>query len=271
MATIVILEHLLQREVKLPYMVYQLAERWRAAGHRVIVHHGFQNPPPGDLAVNNIDLTVVPEGYRELLGRYRRVINGAVLDVSKSRFSEQRLRPGDAWTGAVIVKTEANFGGKPEQLLRSLAMKSGMPCDIPAGPVADGYPTYASLREMPESVWSVPGLIVEKFLPERDERGYYIRIWTFFGARERSSRFRADVPIIKSEHVRDREPVQVPDQIRAWRDRLRFDYGKFDYVKAHGRFLLLDANRTPSLPPEFAPRAAETVDLLAGGLEDYLR
>jgi hypothetical protein len=271
MASIVILEHLLQREARVPYMVYQIAERWRAAGHRVLVHHGIENAPSADLAINNIDLTVVPDSYRRLFERYLRVVNGGVLDVSKSRFSEQRLAPGDPWEGAVIVKTEANFGGKPEQLLRSLAMKSGLPCDIPEGPVADGYPVYASPREVPESAWRIPGLIVEKFLPERDERGYYIRIWTFFGACERSSRFRAEVPIIKSEHVREREPVQVPDEIRAWRRKLGFDFGKFDYVVADGKVVLLDANRAPALPPAFAAQASETVDLLAGGLEDFLR
>lgn len=251
-------------------MVYALAERWRARGHRVLVHHGTENPPPGDLAVNNVDLTVIPDAYRALFARYARVINGAVLDVSKRRFSQDLLEPGSDWNGPVIVKTETNFGGRPEQLLRSMAQRAGVPCEIPAGPVAEGYPTYASLAEVPETAWSTPGLVVERFLPERDARGYYIRIWTFFGTRERNSRFRAEVPIIKSHNVLERETVEVPDEILAWRDKLGFDYGKFDYVMADGRFLLLDANRTPSLPPEFAPRVAESVDLLAGGLEDFL-
>ena len=85
MATIVILEHELQGHVRLPYMVYSLAERWKGAGHQVLVHRGPGAPPAGDLAIVNIDLTVIPAAYRGLYARYRRVVNGRVPDVSKAR------------------------------------------------------------------------------------------------------------------------------------------------------------------------------------------
>ena len=120
MAAIVILEHELQRYVEQPYMVYSLAERWRRAGHAVLVHRGLGTPPPGDLAIANIDLTVIPGDYRALYARYPRVVNGGVTDVSKSRFSADLLDRYSDWIGPVIVKTEANYGGKPEQLLRAL-------------------------------------------------------------------------------------------------------------------------------------------------------
>lgn len=270
MATIVILEHLLQARLKLPYMVYALAQRWAREGHRIIVHRGPGAPPPGDLAINNIEPTLTPPVYRTLFERYPRVVNGRVVDISKSRFSLDLLERDSAWRGPVIVKTEANFGGKPEQLLRAAASQASEADDMPAGPVAEGYPTYVSAAEVPKAAWSTPGLIVERFLPERDERGYYLRVWTFFGDRERSSRYRSAAPIVKSHNVMEREEVPVPDAMRAWRQKLGFDFGKFDYVLNGGRYVLLDVNRTPSLPASLPPDVAAGMDALAPGLAAFL-
>jgi hypothetical protein len=270
-ATIVILEHELQRHVQLPYMAYALAERWRRAGHEVEVHHGTHEPPAGDVALVNIDLTVIPPAYQALFARYRRVINGRVTDVSKSRFSVDLLDRYSDWIGPVIVKTEANYGGKPEALLRSVAAQAGIACDVPQGPVAEGYPVFGALREVPEAAWRTPGLVVERFLPERDAEGYYYsRHWIFFGERERSVRVKARTAIIKSSDSIGREEVPVPAQMRALRARLGFDFGKFDYVRHGERFVLLDANRTPSLPAYSDPVVSAGQDVLAAGLEAFL-
>jgi len=271
LATLVILEHELQRYVQLPYMVYSLAERWRRAGHQVRVHHGLDAPPPGDLAIVNVDLTVIPPAYRALYARYPRVVNARATDVSKSRFSADLLDRYSDWIGPVIVKTEANFGGKPEALLRSVARREGLRCDVPEGPVAEGYPVYDSLRQVPEAVWGTKGLVVERFVPERDARGYYSRHWVFFGDRDRSLRLRARVPIIKSGDALGREEIPVPDEMREWRRKLGFDFGKFDYVRHGERYVLLDVNRTPSLPAYADADVAAGQDHLAGGLVSLLR
>jgi len=271
-AAIVILEHELQRFVQLPYMVYSLAERWRRAGHEVRVHHGLAAAPAADLAVVNIDLTVIPGAYRALLARYPRAVNGRVADVSKSRFSADLLDRYSDWIGPVIVKTEANYGGKPEALLRGIARREGLSSDIPEGPVAGAYPVYAGLRAVPEAVWSTAGLVVERFLPERDASGhYYSRHWVFLGDRDRSIRLRSRAPIIKSGDALGREEVPVPAELRAWREKLGFDFGKFDYVLHGGRYVLLDVNRTPSLPAYADAEVAASQDVLAAGLAALLR
>ena len=273
MATIVILEHRMQDRLGLPYMIYAIAERWQAQGHRVLVHRGTDNPPSGDVAVLNIDVTVVPPEYCSLLKRYRRVVNGSVLDVSKRPFSQDLLDRNDSWSGPVIVKTDANYGGRPDQDIRGLCLRYGFPCEIPPGPTMTSYLTLGSIREVPETVWNTPGLIVERFLPEEDERGYYIRFWTFFGECELSSRYRAAVPIIKSQNILEREAVPVPDEIRAWREKLGFDFGKFDYVRHAGRYVLLDVNRTPAAPVTLSgfPHLVEGMKHLADGLDGILR
>jgi hypothetical protein len=270
LATIVILEHELQRYVKLPYMVYGLAERWSAQGHRVLKHHGLGTPPEADVAVANVDLTVVPEAYSRLHAGYAKVVNGRVTDVSKRRFSQHLLDRYSDWIGPVIVKTDANFGGKPEWLMRTTAQREGLDCDIPQGPVAEGYPTYASLRDVPEAVWRTPGLVAERFLPEVEDGDYFLRTWFFLGTRERSSRWRAKVPIIKASDYVSREDAEVPAEIREWRARLGLDFGKFDYVRNGDRFLLLDVNPTPGFPDHGRGMAAVVLDHLAEGLLEYL-
>lgn len=269
MATIVVLEHELQQHVDLPYMVRRFAEVWRESGHRVLLHRGLDSPPPADVAILHVDLTVVPEAYRELVARYERVVNGAVFDVSKSRFSQDLVYPDSDWAGPVIVKTEANYGGKPEQLWRSIAAQLGRTTDIAPGPLAEAYPVYDSMRQVPQIVWRTPGLIVERFLPERDERGYYVRIWSFFGDRELSTRWLAPDRIVKSANRIGRDSVDVPDEIRAWRQRLGFDFGKFDYVRHGDRWVLLDVNRTPSAPS--LARGSARMATLAAGLGCFLR
>ena len=271
MARIVILEHALQGRVALPYMVYSLAERWQRAGHSIVVHRGTSVPPAGDLAIVNIDLTVIPPAYRELYARYPRVVNGRVLDVSKRRFSADLLDRYSDWIGPVIVKTDANFGGKPEALLRDVARREGRTCDVADGPVLESYPVYRSLREVPPSVWTTPGLVVERFLAEQDGPGrFYSRHWIFFGDRDRSIRIRAAVPVIKSSDAIETEPVPVPEELRRMRTRLGFDFGKFDYVRHGERYVLIDANRTPSLPLQPGPDEFAGQDQLATGLEALL-
>lgn len=272
MATIVILEHLMQENCGTRYLLYVLAERWREIGHRVLVHYGTGEPPPGDLAVLHVDLTVIPDGYRRLLGRYRRVINGAVLDISKRRISVNLVGPDSDWEGSVIVKTDANASGHPERALYLRSREAGTPSDIPPGIALENYFICNSLAEVPEKVWTIPSFIVEKFLPEQDERGYYIRVWTFLGDRERSYRARATEPIIKSDVMLDREAVAVPDVIRAWRTRLGFDFGKFDYVVHQGQPILLDVNRTPGAPESTVqdPQRASSRRAMADAIANFL-
>lgn len=249
MARIVVIEHELQRGLDLPYMVNTFAERWCALGHEVVRHYGTDNPPPGDLAILHVDLSVTPPEYRALAGRYSKVINGRVHDISKRRFSQLIVASDDPWAGPVIVKTDANFGGQPEQMLRARAAQRGLASDIEGGPVATRYPIYPSLRDVPATYWNAPGLIVEKFVPERDAQGHYcVRVWTFFGSGERNSIWRATDPIVKAGSVIERKPEPILEPVRAWREKLGFDFGKFDYVQHAGRAILLDVNRTPSFP-----------------------
>lgn len=272
MATIVFLEHRHQAELGIHYMAYEFARRWQEQGHRVLYHRGLGTPPAGDLAIVHHDLTVIPEPYLELASRFPRVVNAATGDIRKSRYSDCRVFRGDPWPGRVLIKSEANHGGHVDDALRRAALSVGEAPDIDEGVLMDDYYLCESMSVVPQATWAQPGVIVEKFVAEEDATGSYLRVWTFFGDKDRSTRYRARVPLIRFADCFDPEPVAVPDELRALRARLRFDYGKFDYVRHEGRYYLLDANRTPGAPDAFAQDTAvsASLDRLSLGLQAFL-
>jgi hypothetical protein len=144
---------------------------------------------------------------------------------------------------------------------------------LPSGPIVSTtqpYPILGSVSEVPADVWNNPGLVVERFLPEQDAQGFWLRVWVFFEDRERCTRYCGTEPIVKGANVVARESVPVPEEMRAERERLGFDYGKFDFVVREGRAILFDANRKPGAPPP-SPEIDASNAHLAGGREALLR
>ena len=273
MATIVLLEHAFQDRLAIPYMAHAFARRWEEMGHRVLYHRGLSDPPPGDLAIQHVDLTVVPGSYRALERRYPRVLNARSWDLRKSRYSAARLGRGDAWPGQVMIKSEGNHGGYVDDALRRLDLRERGASDVQSLPVLESYYLCESIARVPSALWDTPGVLVEKFVPEPDEAGgYHLRVWTFCGSQERSTNYRALEPLIRARNYVSREPVEVPEAMRAWREKLGFDLGKFDYVLHEGEYVLLDANRTPSAPAYFVdnPEVEASFDRIARGIQDFL-
>ncbi len=269
MARIVILEH--EYQIENPFMVVAFARRWEMAGHEVLWHRGTDRPPPGDVAIFHINLTAIPENYRALCEHYPRVINGGVVDISKSMFSTNLITADDPWTGPVIVKTNANFGGLPEANARAAAKKLGLDSNVPSAPALRRYPIYRSSSEVPRQVWQEPALLVERFTPEIDEHGNFcVRVWTFFGKQQRCSLWRSKDQQVKSGNAIMRDQVEPPQNLNIWRKRLGFDFGKFDFVIYQGQEVLLDVNRTPSFPVGGSPNADAAADQLALGLSEFL-
>lgn len=273
MARIVLITHVYDNFRDRDFLLRNLAAHWLDAGHDVSLVEGLGHWPDGDVAIMHIDLSVVPRAYTEAASRYPLVVNGAAVDMRKRLVSRYLVARNDGWTGPVIVKTDLNFSGIPEQQAADRFRRDGKAPDLPPGPIVSTtrpYPIFNSPAEVPAAVWDNPGLIVERFLPERDDRGYWARAWVFFGDRERCTRYRGTHPIVKSATIVASEPAPVPDALRAERERLGFDYGKFDFVVRDGQAILLDANRTPSAPPP-NPEIEASNARLAGGLESLLR
>jgi hypothetical protein len=242
----------------------------------VTVQRGPEENPPADLAIQHIDLTVVPAEYRAWLLKYPRAINVAAIDISKRHVSENLVSARDGYQGPVLIKTNANAGGLKEarlarktrfltrRVVGSQAQRGG-PRRRPGA-----YQILRSASQVPQAVWENPHLVVEKFLPERQGGFYCLRTWQFFGTAEINSLAFAKEPIVKARNAVRIEPVDVPEELRQIRERLGFDFGKFDYVMLDGRAVLFDANKTPTLgnfPPD---RYLPLVRRLAAGLAKYL-
>jgi hypothetical protein len=272
MARIVLITHVYDNFRDRDFLLRNLAGHWLDAGHDVGLAEGLGNWPDGDVAIMHVDLSVVPAAYSEAARRYPVVVNGAAVDVRKRLVSRNLVMRDDGWTGPVIIKTDLNYSGIPEKQASERFRREGKQSDLQPGPIVSTtrYPILGSASEVPGDVWDNPGLVVERFLPERDARGYWMRAWLFFGDRERCTRFRGTHPIIKSATIVASEPAPVPDELREERKRLGFDYGKFDFVVHDGQAILLDANRTPSAPPP-RPDIEASNARLAQGLESLLR
>ncbi|MEO8460023.1 MAG: hypothetical protein ABI451_05800 [Dokdonella sp.] len=272
MSRIVIITHAYDNFRGRNLLLGSLGAHWIDAGHEIDLVEGLDNWPDADIAIMHVDLSVVPAAYTAAAERYPVVINGAVTDIRKTRVSRNLVKPGDGWSGPVIVKTDLNFSGLPERQAVEGFLRDGKASDLAPGPLVATnrpYPILASASEVPDEIWNNPGWIVERFLPEQDDHGFWVRAWVFFGDRERCTRYRGTHPIVKSTTIIDREPVPVPMELRAERERLGFDYGKFDFVVRDGCAILLDANRTPSAPPSSAEMDVSNAQL-AGGIKSFL-
>jgi hypothetical protein len=269
MGTILILTHEHDLFDDRHFLVAGLFSRWRSKGHEVVVRAGLRELPPADLAILHVDSTVVARDYIDALSRYPKVVNGATLDVSKRRFSENLVGAFDSWSGPVIVKTNANAGAIPERAHAELARMKGQKAEGPTIVMTGRYPIFPSRAEVPPRLALHPELVVEKFLPERCEDGYASRHWVFFGSAERCNRVTGPHPVVKGRDVLSRSPVPVPDELREWRRRLGFDFGKFDFVLHEGRPVLLDVNRTPTLPATLSAILEKEMEALARGLDGW--
>lgn len=254
------------------YLLHDILQELRHRGHAVTVQHGVTDRlPPGDLAILHVDATITPKAYVDFAAQYPDCLNIGVTDISKRRISGAVLHAGEAWDGRVIVKSNANFGGRAEVRLNRHALRSGEPEPFPNARVVADYRIFEHPDDVPPSSFDDPTLVVERFIPEPDPAGYALRFWVFCEDQERCNRFVSDRPILKAASVVRWEPAEVPQELRELRHRLGFDYGKFDFVMHDGRPVLLDANKTLGRPRHMDGNYAAEVQRFASGFEARLR
>lgn len=269
------------------YILAYLWKGWEARGHTVRVAQGVDEWVPGDVVFVHVDLTVVPDEYLEFAARFPVAVNGGVRDLSKHQFSTLMLRPGDRWAGRVIVKTKANYGGHVDlpygQRTAELLLHEGRP-ERPwrKRQTLDpyDYPVFDSLHDVPPGVWRNPYLMVEKFMPERNEEGLYVmRNWFFLGesgfVRKVSSPYHIVKPLTHGddsgrECYLERANDPIPDEVWTLRRQMGFDYGRFDYVEVNGRPFVFDVNTTPVIVEEGLQMFAPEFEALVGGIDGFI-
>ena len=253
-----------------PYLLFDVLKHLQTMGHRVRVSRGLE-PESGDAALLHVDSTLVGQEYLDLASRYDRPINFGTGDISKRKVSRLLLEEGDSWGGPVIVKANFNNRAVVEDLHNQRAAKKSKPLPHPGITPGEPYEVLDSIADVKSAAWSDPTLVVERFVPEQDEDGNYVlRTWVFMGPRERCSRLVTSDRISKAADVISYEPIDVPEQLRAERERLGFDFGKFDFVMRDGEPLLLDANRTPGTSRAIQALLRKGAPNLAEGLHQLM-
>jgi hypothetical protein len=265
------------------YLVQPMIPLWSELGIETVVTSEEDEPVDADAALLHVDLTVIPDACLRAAERYPRVLNGRVRDIRKRTFSTSLVtREGDD-PGPVFVKTDWNCGGRaefraallgsrPGRLMRALGLGEFFVrvCEELEEErswarrrwihTAD-YQRFASRADVPAAVWRNKNLVVERFLAEREGEDFCCRHWVFFGARERHSRTRSSNVAVKGRLSVTPLEVPVPDELRKIRERLGFDYGKFDYGVVDGQLVLYDVNRTPGTASDPSSHAAAIAEL----------
>jgi hypothetical protein len=261
------------------YYITHLANHWREDGHNVDMVFGPE-VVPADIAVVHVNLSVVPDAYLEAAARYPVSVNGRVGDIRKTTVSANLVREGDGYNGPVIVKANLNYGGRPERLLaahppgrfrrRLSRLRSHLKGSVHMGS-QDEYRVYESFAEVPGSCFHDDGVVVEKFIPERDGDYYVIHNCHFLGDRVTGSCLWSQDPIITQQNIERSEREDSHPGIVALREAMGFDYGKFDYVMRDGEPILIDANKTTGAEDTTEPRKLERRRFMAEGLYSFIQ
>ena len=77
-------------------------------------------------------------------------------------------------------------------------------------------------------------------------------------------------PAVKGRTVTRFEQIPPEPEVRALREKLGFDYGKFDFVVHGGRPVILDVNKTQGPGLLHIPEYDATNARRARGIYDYL-
>ncbi|HEU5125843.1 MAG TPA: hypothetical protein VFW05_17460 [Verrucomicrobiae bacterium] len=266
------------------YFIWAMARIWEQEGLEIKVLKGIEKAVEADLLIPHIDLTTIPPDYAAFFDRFPRVVNRGVLDISKRRISRNLLVPTDSYDGPVLVKTNLNCGGVPEARRNGTLSKApkkswwklfareATPKETDWAKLhciaAADYKVFPSLKEVPAAAFENPALVVEKFLPEKSDGLYRLRIYQFFGDRGYCALLGSREPIVKMKSIVTREEIPVPEEIIALRRQLGLDYGKMDFVIRDGQLVLFDINRTPGrIKPE--QRLQANAQKLAPGIHSF--
>ena len=285
---IVILMHESYRGCRGRYVIELIADLWRSDGHDVVYLYGTREFVAADVCLVHVDLSVVADDHLDFAQRYPVALNGRIRDIRKSRISRQLVRPGDDWEGAVIVKSDLNFGGAPERLadarargwidrlVRRVDRKIRGRADAESRESIARHPLdyriFDRIADVPESIRSRRELVIERFLAERDGERYCVRNMSFLGERASCVLLAGFNPIVNGRTCDRVENVEPHPDALAMRAEMNFDYGKFDYVVVDGRVVLLDANKTVGCDPSILddPVLADLRRWRADGLYDLL-
>lgn len=265
------------------YYLSGLVNHWQRNGHEIIFLFGTERFVPADLLFVHVDLSVVPQAYRAFADRYPIAINDNVKEDQGVALRPDLLQPDDDWDGPVIVKSDKYAVGPPGCARGGLFVKAykkllatmfrlGLDQYNPPLGTAVEYPIYDHLQEVPPSYFYNFKVSIQKFTPEKEDGFYCVRQMRFLGDHLSCTRLKGKHPVVRSKNAEVVEQdINPHPKIVALRDRLQFDYGKFDYVVTGGEATLLSAHktipRTPAILEDARMRAHPRY--IAEGLQSF--
>lgn len=232
------------------HMVSVIAAHLERRGVEIVHLYGASKFVPADGVLVHVDLSVVPPAYERLARKYPLQFNAAARDIRKHVFADGLLGRDDTYTGAVIVKSDLNYGGVPEyneltRLQRGLRKLGRLLRGLPAPALltkAD-YRVYPSLADVPAHHFT-DGAIVQKMMLEKDGEKNLLREYMFLDDLHFENVERSASEIITEDEHLSCAPFTPHPRLIDMRRRLGLDYGKIDYVMIAGTPFIFDANKT---------------------------
>jgi len=257
------------------YLSYNLTPLWQELGIDVLHVAGVKRLPPADAVLLHIDLSVIPERFLLALEAYPVVLNRQVTDIRKRSLPMRShlLGPDAFYDGPVVVKTNLNNAGAPE---RELYRRGGFRLPLKELwsfyrathlPGVMDYQIYASTEQVPAPLRKNTDYVMEKFLPERENQQYVLRLAYFLGSRCHGVKLVSNDQIVRGQNL-CAPPVpmeKIHPEVLAFREHISLDYGKVDYVLHDGKVVILDVNKTLG-SPSFAIMGKEAALDLVNGL-----
>jgi hypothetical protein len=231
----------------------------------------------------HLDLSDLPTEFVHAAGYYDRTINGEAYSIRKSLYADGLLARDSNHAGPVIVKTDLNFRGIPEERYKWQRSWKGVARHIVKKAVdrnyiekkCPGYVIYERIEDVPEAVWSNRKLIVEKFHPVSLTPPIVKHRYDFFQGggiltRTTFSTVMCEAESVTDIQLEDKPPQKITDLI----ERLGLDYGAIDYFENEDGVHVIDANKTVGLTDSWIEEfdfVAEHARDVTGKLVSFVR
>ncbi|TPM35662.1 hypothetical protein [Mesorhizobium sp. B2-3-4] len=211
-------------------------------------------------ALLHVDLTTLPEPYRDIADLYARAVNGRALSIHRHLYSSLRVMQGDAHPGPVIVKTVLNSQGRPELHWQKQRNAWARGAHLVRKLIEPGYkqrmcPPYRvheTIGQVPAQVWRNERLMVEKFAFDSLDLPIVKHRYMFLLEAEVNMRQTYDdILCAGSKIVSNEVGGAVPPEVIDVRNQLHLDFGAIDYFIVGGKGVVIDANKTPGSNPEW--------------------
>ena len=147
------------------YILNAVLNRMAGQGVRLRLLDRLDPPYEVGAAFVHVDLTTIPAPFTWVSSFYPRCLNGRSISIARDLYSTVRLLPGDDFSGPVIVKTLLNHRGLPELTHAATERRLARLDSAFRDRVCPKYQIYATVKDIPDVVWSDSGLIVERFVP----------------------------------------------------------------------------------------------------------